>query len=269
MNPKFQELAFDVVLPSHLLINPNLEPNAKLLYGLVRNLTKVEGYCYARNKYLAELMEVTPRSIQNWLEALENEGYIDREMEETEFNPVRKIFISDRFKKSLQCEKNDTGGGKKCLGGTKKTSHIDKEDILKEDIETIVCTPSPVGSEVAQKIVKKKSDGKEVAIDQSMLFKRAIELKKDWSTQEILESWIILSSCKGVVNDWFKFIEGTINKLRNKKYLQRNESKRVTPKPKEKHECRTSEKTNPLLSPDFMMQAFQKAGLQVPKYQKS
>lgn len=134
MNPKFQELAFDVVLPSHLLVNPNLEPNAKLLYGLVRNLSRLEGYCFARNKYLAEMMEVDPRTIQRWLQGLEEQGYIEKEVHEDGFNGARKIFIVDNFKKSLQCDKNVTHPRKNCQTGTTKMSDIEKEDIEKEDI---------------------------------------------------------------------------------------------------------------------------------------
>lgn len=106
MNPKFQELAFDVVLPAHLLVNPNVEPSAKIFYGLVRNLTKLEGYCFASNKYLAEMMEVDERTIKRWLQSLEEEGYLEKVIEDKSFNPKRHIFISDNFKKSLQRDKN-------------------------------------------------------------------------------------------------------------------------------------------------------------------
>ena len=50
---KFKDLHFDGVTPSDLLLNPDIESSAKVFYAIVRNLTKVVGYCYAKNKYLA------------------------------------------------------------------------------------------------------------------------------------------------------------------------------------------------------------------------
>jgi len=130
MNSKFKELSFDVVLPSHLLVNPNLEPQAKLFYGLIRNLTKMEGYCFARNSYLGDLMGVTQRTVSSWLVSLENEGYITRVHEFDGFNDIRKIFISDEFKNPLRKEKIVPPPREKCPTGKKKPSHI-KGDIGK------------------------------------------------------------------------------------------------------------------------------------------
>ena len=57
-----QILSYDVVLPTHLLINEKIEPSAKLFYGVVRNLCRVEGYCWATNEYLAQIMDVSGRT---------------------------------------------------------------------------------------------------------------------------------------------------------------------------------------------------------------
>lgn len=133
MNPKFQELAFDVVLPAHLLVNEYIEPNAKLLYGFIRNLTRLEGYCFAKNEYLADLMSCDERSIRRWLETLENEGYIERYHEPDVFNPPRRIRIFE-FKKPLQKDKIVPPGGHQCPGGRTKLPDI-KEDIDKEEID--------------------------------------------------------------------------------------------------------------------------------------
>lgn len=124
---KYRELGFDVVLPSHLLINSNLEPSAKLLYGMIRNLTKLEGYCFATNRYLADLMDVDVSTIKRWLDSLEKEGYIERKNGEG-FNPPRFIYLSDNFKKCLQRVKNEPPPAQKCAP---------KEDILikKEELK--------------------------------------------------------------------------------------------------------------------------------------
>ncbi len=45
--PDLDALSFDAVIPSVLLFNENLEPNAIKLYAFVRGLTKAHGYCFA------------------------------------------------------------------------------------------------------------------------------------------------------------------------------------------------------------------------------
>ena len=51
---------------------------AKLLYGEITALCNEKGFCWASNKYFAELYEVSERTIGTWLEALENENFIYR-----------------------------------------------------------------------------------------------------------------------------------------------------------------------------------------------
>lgn len=123
---KIKDLHFDAVLPCHLLLNQEIESSAKVFYGIVRNLTKVEGYCYAKNDYLSDLMGVDERTIQRWIKSLSEAGYIEVEWENQSFNPDRYIHIVDTFKKYLRSDKNVVPGRQKCRS-------IDKEDSLKED----------------------------------------------------------------------------------------------------------------------------------------
>lgn len=164
MNDKFKDLRFDCVMPSHLLLNRNVEPSAKLFYLFIRNLCNQNGYCFARNKYLAELTNSDIRSVQRWLKSLEDEFYIEVEFDDSVFNDERKIFIIDKFKNNLQCDKNVRGVRQKCRGGTTKMSYI-KEDILKEDIRRRVRekkkTPHPSFSN-SEKIRLTQKDQKDL-----------------------------------------------------------------------------------------------------------
>lgn len=123
---KFKDLSFDAVIPSHLLLNRNLEPNAKILYAFIRNLTKKEGYCYASNSYLAELMDVDIRSVQIWLVSLKQQGYI-----EVEQDVQRRIYLTDSFLK-------------KCLGDEKiftppcKNLHPPHEKIFTHNEDSVI-----------------------------------------------------------------------------------------------------------------------------------
>lgn len=55
-----------------------LTPSAKILYAEITSLTNANGFCHARNKYFQDLFMVSKQSINNWLQQLENYGYIQR-----------------------------------------------------------------------------------------------------------------------------------------------------------------------------------------------
>lgn len=136
-----------------------------------------------------------------------------------------------------------------------------KETPTKE--KKIVCPTPPVGALALPKIVKKfGTDGKEESLELDEVYRRAIGLKKDWLPAEIVEVWQILCSYEGRVNDLWKFLEGTIEKLRKKVNFEK-----MNPKKKENKECQLNllpQKIPEILSPDLIKRAFQTAGLRVP-----
>lgn len=220
---KIKDLHFDAVLPSHLLLNQEIEPNAKILYAIVRNLTKIEGYCYARNQYLADIMDCCVATIKVWLGNLEKEGYIEVEHDTEGFGYERKIWISDNFKKSLQRLKNQPPPAELSAPPSQKISHM-KEDSIKEDSgNPVVCPPTPSRGPMALKLRKRTSDGKEIEVNQDDIFRQAIAQRKDWTTGEIFEAWEALEKTS-ICNDGWRYIEGTIEKLRNKKKFNKMKS---------------------------------------------
>lgn len=82
--------------PSYFAIIPasvryaDINSSAKLLYGEITALSNQEGYCYAANKYFAELYGVDTRTISRWLDELLkiNEIYITNPK-----SKYRKIYI--------------------------------------------------------------------------------------------------------------------------------------------------------------------------------
>lgn len=104
MDTSHDQLSFDTVIPSAILLNENIELTAVKLFAFIKGLTKLHGYCYATNEYLAQLMKSTSRAVQNWLVQLKKEGYVDIETEKNGIHWQRRIYISDRFKKSLRRE---------------------------------------------------------------------------------------------------------------------------------------------------------------------
>ena len=59
--------SFYAIIPAHVRYCKELEAGAKLLYGELTALASEYGYCWASNKYLAELYEVDQRTIQRWI----------------------------------------------------------------------------------------------------------------------------------------------------------------------------------------------------------
>ena len=62
--------AFWAVIPASVLFSEDLRPNAKLLYGVVTLLQESSGYCYASNRYLANLFGLQPETITGLLNNL-------------------------------------------------------------------------------------------------------------------------------------------------------------------------------------------------------
>jgi len=72
--------SYYAVIPANVRYDESLPPNAKLLYGEITALCNSEGYCWATNKYFAELYQVTTRTASKWVNALISRGYIKAEV---------------------------------------------------------------------------------------------------------------------------------------------------------------------------------------------
>ena len=61
--------------------------------GLITTLTMQEGFCYASNRYLSNIMKVSKRTITTCITLLRRKNYIRVEQEPNE----RKIYLADIF----------------------------------------------------------------------------------------------------------------------------------------------------------------------------
>jgi hypothetical protein len=57
-----------------------LKPNAKLLYGEITALSSKEGYCFATNRYFADLYGVTKNTVSLWVSQLNKLGFVSIEL---------------------------------------------------------------------------------------------------------------------------------------------------------------------------------------------
>ena len=65
-----------VGIPSEVFLNPKLSNTEKLLFGLIRNLSKSSKGCWATNAYLAKWLWCSTQTVSNGIQTLKNYRYI-------------------------------------------------------------------------------------------------------------------------------------------------------------------------------------------------
>lgn len=98
LNPR---QSFDMVIPGEIRSRKDMTRDHQWFYALLRNLCRVEGYCWATDKYLAGQMNLKIRCIQKYLAHLEEIGVIHRETFCYQMKRRRRIFLGPGFKKVI------------------------------------------------------------------------------------------------------------------------------------------------------------------------
>ena len=88
-----------VKLPFWLICDQDLSDNEKIFYAEISALSYKNKYCTAKNRHFANLLRVTPRTIQIYLSHLADRGCISVEVNRFSFfgGTARKIFANDRI----------------------------------------------------------------------------------------------------------------------------------------------------------------------------
>jgi Mn-dependent DtxR family transcriptional regulator len=92
MNKEITNLKY-VEVPLIVLLDNDLSTTSKLLMGLITTLSMQEGYCYASNKYLSNIMKISKRTITSCISSLRNKKYINVESKDN----IRKIYLTNIF----------------------------------------------------------------------------------------------------------------------------------------------------------------------------
>lgn len=146
--------AFDIVIPGHIRANPRLSKDAKYLYGILRNLTRKEGYSWATTPYLSRQMECSERSIARYLDDLKSEGYIQTQTISFQMKKRRRIWLSEayEFKKSLIMTAVSSSSCQPCHDGHDSRGTYTEENIL--HIEKIPPIPKGITPPLKEKTLQ-------------------------------------------------------------------------------------------------------------------
>ena len=92
MNNDITNLKY-VEVPVVVLLDEDLSTTTKLLMGLITTLSMQEGFCFASNRYLSNLMKVSRRTITSCIASLRKKNYIRVEGEPN----TRRIYLANIF----------------------------------------------------------------------------------------------------------------------------------------------------------------------------
>lgn len=83
------------VIPAGVRYDPELRPNAKLLYAEITALANAEGYCWASNERIADWYGISPKTVGSLIRQLAQHGYVTVELLHDATNAItgRRIWI--------------------------------------------------------------------------------------------------------------------------------------------------------------------------------
>ena len=82
-----------VQVPMVVLLDEDLSSTTKLLMGLITTLSMKDGYCYASNRYLSNLLKLSKRTISSSITALRRKKYVEIGNDDS----ARKIYLANIF----------------------------------------------------------------------------------------------------------------------------------------------------------------------------
>lgn len=114
----YEELGYFSVVETEILLDRSVAPNAKILFGIIRSLTRRDGYCWASNSYLAGLFGVSKSAVSGWIGQLEDRGYVRVEYERDGKQIKERRIYTARIPEPVQ---DSDGGSQKSEGGVQKS----------------------------------------------------------------------------------------------------------------------------------------------------
>lgn len=128
------------IIPANVRYCDDICANAKLLYGEITALCNTKGYCYASNKYFAELYKLKrPQTISDWVKQLEKNRFISVELV-YQGKEIAQRLIRIAPAETLEVQrKNVVPNNEKTLQGTtkKRCDNNTRKNNKEEYIQTV------------------------------------------------------------------------------------------------------------------------------------
>jgi len=124
MTDEIRTKTYYSIIPAFVKYCDTLSPSEKLFYGEITSLCNEKGYCWASNKYFANLYHTNKRTVNRWLENLKKESFITVEIINEN---KRKIYLKD--------EKCHGGMAKMSRGDDKNANHNIKYNTKSNNIK--------------------------------------------------------------------------------------------------------------------------------------
>lgn len=89
--------SYYAIIPAYIRYNKELKFAERLMYGEITALSNKEGYCFASNRYFAELYGVSQSTISRWISHLAELGSLHVEIIRNEKKEIieRRIYVVD------------------------------------------------------------------------------------------------------------------------------------------------------------------------------
>ena len=96
-------------IPAEILLNEELTDKEKLILAMILYLSEETSSCFASNKYIANIVNVTPERVSKIISSLKDKGYISvklkyktdsKEIEERQITPI--VENINRYSQKLQ-----------------------------------------------------------------------------------------------------------------------------------------------------------------------
>lgn len=111
-------------IPADILLNKKLSDKEKIILSMIMYLSEEKGCCFASNKYIANIVNVTFDRVSKIIRSLKDKGYVkiklkykidSKEIEERQIIPMVKN--THRYSRKVQegIVKNNYSGSKKYL----------------------------------------------------------------------------------------------------------------------------------------------------------
>ena len=135
--------AYWAVIPAKVRYDKDLRPNAKLLYAEISAMADSTGYCWAANEYLAELLGIAKRTVQELVSDLAAKGYVSVEIvrdERTNEVKERRIWVDHPTETGTDpsCENPHDPSCEKSHDPSCENLHVEQSKINSNSIPPIV-----------------------------------------------------------------------------------------------------------------------------------